>query len=112
MIVALLREVALGERRVALAPTGVAALKKAKVEVLVQSGAGLESGFSDDAYREVGATVGSAAEISGKANVIVGVRPPELKLKPDQTAIALFDPLTAPKDVPIDSGATFCFRSI
>jgi NAD(P) transhydrogenase subunit alpha len=101
-----MREVALGERRVALVPTGVAALKKAKLEVLVEEGAGVLSGYPDHAYRDAGAEVGQASDIVKRADVIVGVRPPSAALRPEQISIALYDPLSAPKEVSAASGAT------
>ena len=47
------------ERRVALVPAAVKPLIKAGVEVIVESGAGDAAGFTDDLYREAGATIGS-----------------------------------------------------
>ncbi len=105
MIIGVTREVAEGERRVALVPTGVAALKKAKLEVMVETGAGTEAGFADEAYQAAGAEIVKGDEVSSKADVIVGIRPPA-KLKAGQTAIALFDPLSSPAAVPATSGAT------
>jgi len=106
VLVGLLREVASGERRVALIPAGVLALKKAKLEVIVEEGAGVESGYPDDAYRDAGAEVGKAADIVKRADALVGIRPPSVALRPDQVSIALYDPLSAPKDVPAVAGAT------
>ena len=63
------------ERRVALVPSAVRPLKKAGLEVLVQSGAGAEAGFADASYAEQGArVVSSRAEVFGEANVIAQVR--------------------------------------
>jgi len=101
-----MREVASGERRVALVPAGVTALKKAKLEVLVEAGAGADSGYADQAYIDVGAEIGTSADVLKRADVFVGVRPPTGALRAEQTSIALYDPLRAPKDVPIGSGAT------
>jgi NAD(P) transhydrogenase subunit alpha len=106
VLVGLMREVASGERRVALVPAGVSALKKAKLEVLVEEGAGVDSGYPDALYRDAGAEVGKATDIVQKADVIVGVRPPTAALRPEQLSIALYDPLSAPKEVPVASGAT------
>ena len=106
MLVGLMREVASGERRVALVPSGVSALKKAKLEVLVEEGAGVASGYPDHAYRDAGAEIGKASDIVQKADVIVGIRPPSVALRPEQVSIALYDPLSAPNDVPAASGAT------
>src|SRR5207248_3319689 len=53
------KETAAGERRVALIPETVSRLGEG-VEVVVEAGAGVEAGFTDDAYREAGATIGDA----------------------------------------------------
>ena len=51
------RETAPRERRVALVPESVKKLIQAGYEITVESGAGEAAGFSDQAYREAGATV-------------------------------------------------------
>jgi NAD(P) transhydrogenase subunit alpha len=106
MIVGVVREIAAGERRVALVPAGVAALKKAKLDVLVEKDAGISAGFSNDAYKEAGAEVTSPAEIGAKADVVLAVQRPNLGLKPNQIGIAVFDPLSFPERVLAASGAT------
>ena len=57
MKIAVPRETAEGETRVALTPQIAGQLAGDGVEVLVQSGAGDASGYLDDAYREAGATI-------------------------------------------------------
>jgi H+-translocating NAD(P) transhydrogenase subunit alpha len=61
------KETAAGERRVALVPETVGRLPDG-VEVVIETGAGDESSFDDDAYRAVGATVGDPwrAEVVAK----------------------------------------------
>src|SRR6267378_1797938 len=54
------KETAPGERRVALTPDMVARLVKAAHEVVVEGGAGSESGFPDDGYTTAGASLGDA----------------------------------------------------
>ena len=84
MKVAVLRETRLGENRVALVSQGVKTLRKAGLEVTIESGAGASSGVSDDEYREAGATVASspAATVQG-AGVVLRVNPPSLS-DPDE----------------------------
>ena len=55
MQVAVLKETAPRENRVALTPDSVARLVKAKVDVMVQRGAGDRAGFPDQAYEAAGA---------------------------------------------------------
>lgn len=54
------KETVAGERRVALVPDTVAKLVKDGHEVLVEHGAGVAAGFTDDAYRAAGASLGDA----------------------------------------------------
>jgi NAD(P) transhydrogenase subunit alpha len=75
--VAVPTEVTAGERRVALVPVAVAKLVARGVEVLVESGAGAGSYFSNDDYAQAGARiVGSTAELLREADVVVKVLPP------------------------------------
>jgi NAD(P) transhydrogenase subunit alpha len=106
MIVGVVRETAEGERRVALVPAGVAALKKAKVDVVVETDAGVAAGFSNEAYKEAGAELTSARDIAAKADVVLGVQRPGVTLTAKQVGIAIYDPLTFPDQVPAATGAT------
>ena len=87
MIVGVPRETAEGERRVALTPSSVSRLVNGGIEVVVESGAGAESFFSDEEYRDAGAaTVPSAFE---SADLIVAVRmPDDVTSLPRGTALA------------------------
>jgi NAD(P) transhydrogenase subunit alpha len=77
MKIAVPRETAPGETRVALTPQAIAALIPDGVEVLVQSGAGDASFISDEAFREAGATiVPDAAALYGQADLVVRVGRP------------------------------------
>ena len=55
------KELAAGERRVALVPETVARLASGGFEVVVESGAGAAASFSDEAYAEAGAKVEASA---------------------------------------------------
>jgi NAD(P) transhydrogenase subunit alpha len=71
------KETAPGERRVAVVPDAAAALKKAGIEVLVESGAGAGTFFADADYEKAGArVVPDRAALLGEADVIAKVRPP------------------------------------
>jgi NAD(P) transhydrogenase subunit alpha len=63
MKVAVLKETAPGERRVALVPEMVGRLKGAGLDVLVESGAGEAAWFDDAAYAEAGATIVTRPEL-------------------------------------------------
>ena len=55
MRIAVLAETVPHERRVALTPDSVSRLVKQKMDVIVQRGAGLNAGFTNDAYAAAGA---------------------------------------------------------
>lgn len=70
-------EIKNNERRVALTPAGVDALTRQGHEVQVQSGAGVGSRITDDAYRAAGATlVDDAADVWAAADLLVKVKEP------------------------------------
>ncbi len=77
MKVAVVKESAPGERRVALVPEMIARLRGAGLEVLVESGAGDGAWLADSAYAEAGATVVSRAELLADADLIVMVGKPD-----------------------------------
>ncbi|HXH63773.1 MAG TPA: Re/Si-specific NAD(P)(+) transhydrogenase subunit alpha [Gemmatimonadales bacterium] len=56
------KELAPGERRVALVPETAGKLIKAGHQVVMESGAGAEAGFPDEAYRAAGAQIGDPWE--------------------------------------------------
>src|SRR5436305_11439389 len=77
MIVGVPREIKTAENRVALVPAGVEALVGDGNSVLVEQGAGIGSGFADEAYRAAGATlVPKGADVWAKAEMVVKVKEP------------------------------------
>lgn len=75
MVIGVVKELYAGERRVAAVPASVGALKKAGFEVLVEEGAGVEAGYTDEQYREAGCTlVAGRTEVLAKAQVVARVR--------------------------------------
>jgi len=66
------------ENRVAITPAGVERLVSANHSVLVQKGAGLGSGFSDEDYAGVGAELAQdAAQVFAAADMILKVKEPQ-----------------------------------
>jgi NAD(P) transhydrogenase subunit alpha len=100
MKVAVLKETAPGERRVALVPEMIARLRGAGLDVLVESGAGDSAWFPDSAYAEAGAVIGTRKELLAEAGILVTVgRPDEptvAALKPGQAVLGMLNPLTDP----------------
>jgi proton-translocating NAD(P)+ transhydrogenase subunit alpha len=77
MLIGVPREIASGERRVALVPEVVSQLTKAGHRVVVERGAGLRAGFTDEAYRTAGCDLAdSAREIYSTAQMILKVQRP------------------------------------
>lgn len=71
------REVRDLEMRVGLTPAGVLALLEAGHTIYVESGAGAGARFSDEDYRQAGGRiVYSAAEVYGRADIVVKVSRP------------------------------------
>ena len=74
MMVGVPRESFPGERRVALVPAAVTGLIKAGLEVLVESDAGLEAGYTNSEYESKGAKISpSRADVFARADIIAQV---------------------------------------
>jgi NAD(P) transhydrogenase subunit alpha len=77
MLIGVPREIASGERRVALVPEVVAQLTRAGHRIAVERDAGLRAGFTDDAYRAAGCDlVDRPADIYSTAQMILKVQRP------------------------------------
>jgi alanine dehydrogenase len=77
MIVGVPKEIKNKENRVSMVVAGVRALTNAGHQVLIQSGAGLGAGISDQEYASAGASiVEGAKEVFAKADMIVKVKEP------------------------------------
>ncbi|MFN7914260.1 MAG: Re/Si-specific NAD(P)(+) transhydrogenase subunit alpha [Vicinamibacterales bacterium] len=77
LIIGIPTEIYPDEKRVAATPGSVAKLKKLGVDVQIQGGAGNAAGFSDQDYKDAGATVvDSAAAVFGTSDLVLKVRPP------------------------------------
>jgi H+-translocating NAD(P) transhydrogenase subunit alpha len=98
LIVGVPRETAPGERRVAMTPDTVKRLTASGVVVKVETGAGLASGHSDDAYETAGATIVANAAEAFNPHVVIKVQKPDADeaalLRPGTTIIALLQPMT------------------
>ncbi len=77
MIIAVPKEIIPGERRVGLSPESIKKLIKNKVEIVIESGAGIESNYSDEDYRNAGAKIETSTEtLWSSANLVLKVREP------------------------------------
>lgn len=86
------KELTLQENRVALVPSSVATLIGHGHRVMMETGAGEKSHFTDHDYSEVGAEIAYSQEEVYKAHVILKVAPPTLKeidlMHPNQILIS------------------------
>jgi NAD(P) transhydrogenase subunit alpha len=91
------KETAARERRVALVPDVVRRLRAAEHEVIVEAGAGLQAGATDEQYTAAGAEIGDP----WSAEVVAKVAPPSseelAKLRPGTILVGFLDPLGNPE---------------
>ncbi|MGX7894832.1 NAD(P) transhydrogenase subunit alpha [Tsuneonella sp. HG222] len=77
MRIAVLRERAANERRVAATPETVKKFIALGAAVAVESGAGAGASIPDESYREAGAEVGDAAATLAGADIVLAVQAPD-----------------------------------
>jgi NAD(P) transhydrogenase subunit alpha len=98
MRVAVPRETAPGERRVALVPETVSKLQESGFELRVERAAGLAAGFPDDAYAAAGAGIVDGDDLLAGAVAVTCVVKPAAerlaKLERGTVLIGFLDPLT------------------
>ena len=95
MIVGVPKEIKKDEYRVALVPSGAAALRRHGHVVLVEAGAGHGSNIPDRAYAQAGAEIiHSPAAIFKRAHLILKVKEPQPEehkfLRPGQIVFTFF----------------------
>ncbi|PWU08245.1 MAG: NAD(P)(+) transhydrogenase (Re/Si-specific) subunit alpha, partial [Terriglobia bacterium] len=106
IVAGVVTESAPGERRVAVVPSALTVLNKTGAQVLMETGAGLASGFPDSEYSDKGVKIAvSRADVFAQADVILQVRSlganPETGssdlslMRPGQVVIGFGEPLTA-----------------
>jgi alanine dehydrogenase len=89
------KEIKTNENRIALVPAGAEAMVSAGHSVLIEAGAGIGSGFSDDDYTAVGAKIGKDADAVWQASdMIMKVKEPIKvewpRMKKDQLIFTYF----------------------
>uniref|UniRef100_A0A8D3BIM4 NAD(P) transhydrogenase, mitochondrial n=1 Tax=Scophthalmus maximus TaxID=52904 RepID=A0A8D3BIM4_SCOMX len=100
VVVGVPKETLQNERRVALSPAGVQLLVKQGFQVQVESGAGDESKFSDQLYKDAGATI---TDVKGafSSDLVLKVRAPSLSeadlLRPKNTLVSFIYPAQNPE---------------
>ena len=77
MKIGVVKEIKNHEYRVALRPSGADQLIKDGHQVMVETGAGAGTSFTDDQYREKGCSIGAdAAEVWASCDMIMKVKEP------------------------------------
>lgn len=76
LFIGLPKETYLGEKRVCLTPDAVSALCAHGHRIVVETGAGLHSSYSDKEYSEAGAKISDNVEEAFKCNIVLKVAPP------------------------------------
>ncbi len=99
MLIGVVRESQSGETRVAATPATVKQLCSLGYDVVIESGAGAKSSFTDDAFREAGARVETADQAWG-ADIVFHVNAPSTeeigRLAEGATVISLLSPALNP----------------
>ena len=106
------KEIKQQEYRVALTPAGALELVQRGHEVVVEQGAGVGSGFADEAYAAVGARLADVEEVWASAELLLKVKEPiEPEYRRLREGLTLFTYLHIAADEPLtrallDSGVT------
>ena len=112
MRVGVAKEIKSQEYRVALTPAGALELVQRGHEVTVEQGAGVGSGFADEAYTAVGARIADVDDVWGAAELLLKVKEPvESEYRQLREGMTLFTYLHIAADEPLtrallDSGIT------
>jgi alanine dehydrogenase len=112
MRIGVAKEIKPQEYRVALTPAGARELVLGGHGVVVETGAGVGSAFSDDAYERVGATIASVDDVWSTADLLLKVKEPIAVEYPRlRRGLTLFTYLHIAADEPLtralaESGAT------
>lgn len=100
LVIATIKETLPGEQRVALDPAVVARFVAGGNKVYIESGAGGQAFFTDEAYKKAGAEIVSREQAVNEADIIAVVRRPDKafldSLRKEQVLIGLLEPLVKP----------------
>ena len=77
MRIAVLKEQADGEKRVAATPETIRKFAALGADLAIEAGAGSTAGYDDTAYAEAGATVGDRASTIAGAGIVLGIQAPD-----------------------------------
>ena len=95
MILSALKEVNENEKRVAITPDSLKLFKKLGLEILIEKGAGIESGYIDEYYVNSGAKIGTRSDCLN-SNICLSVNMPRFedleKNKEESILIGILNP--------------------
>ena len=77
MIISALKEVSENEKRIALSPDSIKLFQRIGLEIIIEKGAGIESGYIDQHYIDNGAKIVSRDECLN-ADICLCVKVPEI----------------------------------
>jgi len=78
LVVGIPREIKTDEHRVAITPDGVVEMTHRNVPVVIEAGAGSDSGIADDTYRDAGAEIVETADaVWERAELVLKVKEPQ-----------------------------------
>lgn len=96
MKIAVLKELADGERRVSASPETVKKFIALGASMAVEQGAGDSASVADSDYKDMGATIGTRASVLEDADIVLGVQGPDPKslkgIKKDAWLVASLNP--------------------
>lgn len=96
------------ESRVAVTPEVVGRLRRAGLDVIVESGAGHGASFSDEEYVAAGARIAERSEVFAQSDVLAVIHRPDCeRLRAGQTVIGLLRPYDAPDDLSAVTALSF-----
>jgi len=111
MKIAIIKELAEGERRVAGTPETVKKFKALGADVAVEAGAGLSAAIADADYAAMGATVADRAATVAGADIILGVQGPDVAsiggAKPGAWIVAGLNPFVERARIDAYAGAGY-----
>ncbi|WFL77892.1 NAD(P) transhydrogenase subunit alpha [Altererythrobacter arenosus] len=111
MKIAVLKERAADERRVAATPETVKKFIALGAQVSVEEGAGTGASIMDAAYREAGAELATTSKAVEGADIVLGIQAPDVMTlsgaKPGAWVAALFDPFAQKERVEAYANAGF-----
>ncbi len=105
LTIGVVKEVAAGERRVAMVPAVLPRLIALGVTVLVETGAGAGAFAADSAYAQAGASVADASVLDERADVLLCLGWPDpdrlARLRPGTLVVGLLAPASNPEPVAV-----------